>query len=139
MQERLSCWAGTGPTVTIERCANGSASSYRKLNLRKKSQSLKPYVYSEVSTNAGTTLTKSFERSPSKKNATRASANSQADRNRGSPRPRPRAGGGTILLTTHYMEEATRLCDRGAIMDHGKVIALGTPAELIESLGADQI
>jgi ABC-2 type transport system ATP-binding protein len=50
-----------------------------------------------------------------------------------------RAGGGTILLTTHYMEEATRLCDRVAIMDHGKVIALGPPAELIESLGADQI
>lgn len=50
-----------------------------------------------------------------------------------------RAGGGTILLTTHYMEEATRLCDRVAIMDHGKVIALGTPLELIESLGADQI
>ena len=50
-----------------------------------------------------------------------------------------RAGGGTVLLTTHYMEEATRLCDRVAIMDHGKIIALGTPAELIESLGADQI
>ena len=50
-----------------------------------------------------------------------------------------RAGGGTILLTTHYMEEAARLCDRVAIMDHGKVIALGTPADLIESLGADQI
>ena len=50
-----------------------------------------------------------------------------------------RAGGGTILLTTHYMEEAARLCDRVAIMDHGKVIALGPPAELIESLGADQV
>jgi ABC-2 type transport system ATP-binding protein len=50
-----------------------------------------------------------------------------------------REGGGTILLTTHYMEEATRLCDRVAIMDHGKIIALGTPLELIESLGADQI
>jgi ABC-2 type transport system ATP-binding protein len=47
--------------------------------------------------------------------------------------------GGTILLTTHYMEEAARLCDRVAIMDHGKVIALGSPAELIESLGADQV
>src|SRR5262245_19777724 len=50
-----------------------------------------------------------------------------------------REGGGTVLLTTHYMEEATRLCDRVAIMDHGKIIALGTPLELIESLGADQI
>jgi ABC-2 type transport system ATP-binding protein len=50
-----------------------------------------------------------------------------------------REGGGTILLTTHYMEEATRLCDRVAIMDHGKMIALGTPAALIESLGADQV
>jgi ABC-2 type transport system ATP-binding protein len=50
-----------------------------------------------------------------------------------------REGGGTVLLTTHYMEEATHLCDRVAIMDHGKIIALGTPIELIESLGADQI
>jgi ABC-2 type transport system ATP-binding protein len=50
-----------------------------------------------------------------------------------------RAGGGTALLTTHYMDEAARLCDRIAIMDHGKVIALGTPKELIASLGADQI
>ncbi|MBI1762534.1 MAG: ABC transporter ATP-binding protein [Acidobacteria bacterium] len=50
-----------------------------------------------------------------------------------------RAEGGTVLITTHYMEEAARLCDRLAIMDHGRVIALGTPAELIASLGADQI
>src|SRR5436305_769637 len=50
-----------------------------------------------------------------------------------------RARGGSIVLTTHYMEEAARLCDRVAVMDHGHVIALGTPAELIESLGADQI
>lgn len=50
-----------------------------------------------------------------------------------------RSKGGTILLTTHYMEEAARLCDRVAIMDHGRIIALGTPRELIESLGADQI
>src|SRR5262245_50086118 len=50
-----------------------------------------------------------------------------------------RAGGGTIMLTTHYMEEAARLCDRVAIMDHGCVIALGAPGELIASLGADQI
>ncbi len=50
-----------------------------------------------------------------------------------------KAGGGTILLTTHYMDEAARLCDRLAILDHGQVIALGTPSELIASLGADQI
>ncbi|HKV39921.1 MAG TPA: ABC transporter ATP-binding protein [Blastocatellia bacterium] len=50
-----------------------------------------------------------------------------------------RAGGGTIVLTTHYMEEATRLCERVAIMDHGRVIALGSPNDLIQSLGADQI
>jgi ABC-2 type transport system ATP-binding protein len=49
------------------------------------------------------------------------------------------SGGGTVLLTTHYMEEATRLCDRVAIMDQGQIIALGSPAQLIESLGADQI
>jgi ABC-2 type transport system ATP-binding protein len=47
--------------------------------------------------------------------------------------------GRTILLTTHYMEEAEVLCDRVAIMDHGKVIARGTPAELIASLGSDQL
>jgi ABC-2 type transport system ATP-binding protein len=50
-----------------------------------------------------------------------------------------RADGGTIMLTTHYMEEAARLCDRVAIMDHGRVIALGAPGELVASLGADQI
>ncbi len=50
-----------------------------------------------------------------------------------------KAEGRTVVLTTHYMEEAARLCDRVAVMDHGKVIALGTPAELIESLGAAQV
>ena len=43
--------------------------------------------------------------------------------------------GGTILLTTHYMDEAERLCDRIAIIDHGLTIASGTPAELIARLG----
>ena len=47
--------------------------------------------------------------------------------------------GRTILLTTHYMEEAEVLCDRVAIVDHGKVIALGTPRELIGSLGAEHV
>jgi ABC-2 type transport system ATP-binding protein len=46
-----------------------------------------------------------------------------------------RRTGRTILLTTHYMDEAERLCDRVAVVDHGKVIALGTPRELIASLG----
>ena len=50
-----------------------------------------------------------------------------------------RAGGRSILLTTHYMEEAERLCDRVAIVDHGRVIAQGTPRELIESLGAEHV
>ena len=50
-----------------------------------------------------------------------------------------RARGGTVLLTTHYMEEAERLCDRIAIVDHGKLIALGTPKELIAKLDAPNI
>ena len=52
---------------------------------------------------------------------------------------RMRQRGRTILLTTHYMEEAERLCDHVAIVDRGKVIALGTPRELIRSLGAEQV
>jgi ABC-2 type transport system ATP-binding protein len=47
--------------------------------------------------------------------------------------------GRTILLTTHYMDEAHALCDRVAIVDRGKVIAQGTPADLIASLGAEHI
>ena len=50
-----------------------------------------------------------------------------------------RSGGRTILLTTHYMDEAERLCDRVAIVDHGKVIALDTPRKLIASLGAEHV
>ena len=47
--------------------------------------------------------------------------------------------GQTILLTTHYMEEADSLCDRLAIMDHGRILALDTPRGLKESVGADSI
>jgi ABC-2 type transport system ATP-binding protein len=47
--------------------------------------------------------------------------------------------GQTILLTTHYMEEADQLCDRVAIMDHGKILALDTPAGLKRSVGIDTI
>jgi ABC-2 type transport system ATP-binding protein len=50
-----------------------------------------------------------------------------------------KAGGGTVLLTTHYMEEAARLCDRVGIMDRGRIIALDTPSGLVASLGAEQI
>ncbi|MGE5357563.1 MAG: ABC transporter ATP-binding protein [Bacteroidales bacterium] len=50
-----------------------------------------------------------------------------------------RAGGGTIVLTTHYMEEAEALCDRVAIVDRGRVIATGTPAQLVATLGADHV
>src|SRR5436190_12730028 len=47
--------------------------------------------------------------------------------------------GRTVLLTTHYMDEAQRLCDRVAIVDKGKVISLGTPRELIASLGGTEV
>jgi len=47
--------------------------------------------------------------------------------------------GQTILLTTHYMEEADRLCQRVAIMDHGKLLALDTPAALKQGVGADTV
>jgi ABC-2 type transport system ATP-binding protein len=50
-----------------------------------------------------------------------------------------RAAGRSILLTTHYMEEAERLCERVAIVDHGRIIAMGTPRELIASLGAEHV
>ena len=50
-----------------------------------------------------------------------------------------RERGKTIMLTTHYMEEAERLCDRVAVFDRGQVIALGTPRELIASLGAEHV
>jgi ABC-2 type transport system ATP-binding protein len=49
------------------------------------------------------------------------------------------AEGQTILLTTHYMEEADELCDRLAIIDHGRLLALGTPEELKQATGADTI
>ena len=49
------------------------------------------------------------------------------------------ADGQTILLTTHYMEEADQLCRRVAIMDHGKILALDTPAGLKQGVGADTI
>jgi ABC-2 type transport system ATP-binding protein len=50
-----------------------------------------------------------------------------------------RLRGTSVLLTTHYMEEAERLCDRVAIIDHGRAIALGTPGALIASLGAEHV
>ena len=50
-----------------------------------------------------------------------------------------REQGGTILITTHYMDEAHTLCDRVGIMDQGKLIALGTPRELVASLGAEHV
>src|SRR5215212_5408084 len=50
-----------------------------------------------------------------------------------------KASGRSIVLTTHYMDEAEKLCDRVAIVDHGRVIALGTPRELISGLGAEHV
>jgi ABC-2 type transport system ATP-binding protein len=52
---------------------------------------------------------------------------------------RLKQAGRTIILTTHYMEEAERLCDRVAIMDHGRVIALGTSQQLIATVGGEDI
>ena len=49
------------------------------------------------------------------------------------------AEGRTIVLTTHYMEEAERLCDRVAIVDHGKIIALGSPRDLVESVDVSHL
>ena len=50
-----------------------------------------------------------------------------------------KAAGRTILLTTHYMEEAEVLCDRVAVMDHGKIMTEGTPRELIAGLGVEHV
>jgi ABC-2 type transport system ATP-binding protein len=49
-----------------------------------------------------------------------------------------RARGKTVILTTHFMEEAEKLCDRVAILDHGKIVALDTPAALIRTLGMEE-
>jgi ABC-2 type transport system ATP-binding protein len=49
-----------------------------------------------------------------------------------------RSRGKTVLLTTHFMEEAEKLCDRLAIIDHGKIVALDSPAALIRQLGAEE-
>jgi ABC-2 type transport system ATP-binding protein len=50
-----------------------------------------------------------------------------------------KARGRTVVLTTHYMEEAERLCDQVIIVDHGKVVAAGTPGELIATFGGAQV
>lgn len=50
-----------------------------------------------------------------------------------------RAEGGTILLTTHFMDEAERLSDRVAIMDHGEILVQGTPRQLIATLGGAHV
>ncbi|MDY6917576.1 MAG: ABC transporter ATP-binding protein [Chloroflexota bacterium] len=61
----------------------------------------------------------------------------QARRNTWDLLERIRQRGKTILLTTHYMEEAEKLCDRVGIIDYGKIIALDTPRGLVNSLGAE--
>lgn len=63
----------------------------------------------------------------------------QARRNLWDLVSRLRGDGRTVILTTHYMDEAERLCDRVAVMDSGRVIALGTPSDLIRSMGGEQI
>jgi ABC-2 type transport system ATP-binding protein len=50
-----------------------------------------------------------------------------------------REAGKTVLITTHYMDEAERLCDRVAVVDHGKIIALGSPQELIQQMGGEHV
>jgi ABC-2 type transport system ATP-binding protein len=50
-----------------------------------------------------------------------------------------KAQGRTVVITTHYMDEAEQLCDRVAIVDHGKIIALGTPRQLIAMLGSEHV
>jgi ABC-2 type transport system ATP-binding protein len=50
-----------------------------------------------------------------------------------------RARGGTVLITTHYMDEAEALCDRVAIVDHGRIIAQGPPSELVKQLAKPRV
>jgi ABC-2 type transport system ATP-binding protein len=50
-----------------------------------------------------------------------------------------KARGRSVLLTTHYMDEAEKLCDRVAVVDHGQVIAMGSPRELMLTLGGDHV
>jgi ABC-2 type transport system ATP-binding protein len=50
-----------------------------------------------------------------------------------------RDGGGTVVLTTHNMDEAETICDRVAIVDQGRLIALGTPRDLVSSIGAEHV
>jgi ABC-2 type transport system ATP-binding protein len=50
-----------------------------------------------------------------------------------------KSDGKTTLITTHYMDEAQRLCDRVAVVDHGRIIALGSPADLIHKIGGEHI